>query len=93
MVMAATPFSPTYFSMVQLNIIVTMPVTRAAAISELPLEAALTRVRILHTGFTKWSRQSFLEKITRPATAVTEYPSPVAMAAPAIPISNMEMKT
>lgn len=40
MVMAAIPFSPTYLNMVQLNISVVIPVTRAVAISEQPLEIA-----------------------------------------------------
>ncbi len=42
MVMAAIPFSPTYLNMVQLNISVVIPVTRAVAISEQPLETAFS---------------------------------------------------
>ena len=45
--------SPTYFSIVQLNIIVTIPVTKAVAISELPFVAASHKVFLRHTGFTK----------------------------------------
>ena len=93
MVTAATPSSPTYRSMVQLNIMVTMPVTRAVAISEHPLEAAFTRTRSRNTGFLKCSRFFLSAKTNRPTTAVTEYPMPVAMAAPPMPMSNPAINT
>ena len=88
MVTAATPCSPTYWSMVQLNIMVIMPVTRAVAISEHPLEAAFARTFGRNTGLAKCSRLCFLLNTAKPTTAVTEYPSPVAMAAPRIPMPS-----
>ncbi len=92
-VTAATPSSPTQVSMVQLNIMVTIPVTSAVAISEHPFDAAFTRTLSRNTGFLKCSRLSFRPNTNRPATAVTEYPSPVAMAAPPIPRWNTARNT
>lgn len=49
--MAATPSSPTYFSILQLKSKVVIPVTKAVAISEQPLEAAFFNTENLQTGF------------------------------------------
>ena len=82
---AATPSSPTYLSIVQLNISVMMPLTSAVAISEQPFVTALPSVWGRQTGLTKWSRLFRLENTSRPTMAVMEYPRPVATAAPPIP--------
>ena len=78
--------------MVQLNTMVMIPVTRADAISEHPFAAALARTLSRNTGFLKWRRFFFWLKRNNPATAVTEYPRPVAVAAPLIPMWKQAIK-
>ena len=93
MVMAATPSSPMYFSMARLNSSVVTPETREVASSERPLAEAWNSTPPRKTGFWKWSRLSRLRKTKRPAAAVREYPSPVAMAAPRMPRPARAMST
>ena len=52
--------------MVALKARVTMPVTRAVAISEQPLEAAESSTRGRRMGLVKWSRLDFRLKYDEP---------------------------
>ena len=76
-----------------LFVMVMIPVTRAVAISEHPFVAAFARTFSLNTGLLKCRRLFFRLNTIKPATAVTEYPSPVAMAAPEMPMPNPAINT
>lgn len=52
-VIAATPFSPTYFNIVQLKNKVVIPVTSDVAISEQPFETAFFKTEKQRQGFVK----------------------------------------
>ena len=93
MVTAATPASPAKRSMVQLNSRVTIPVTKAVAISEQPLAAASPSTRSRKAGRTKYSRLPRRLNTASPTTAVTEYPRPVATAAPPMPMRHTAIRT
>ena len=79
--------------MARLNSSVVIPETKEVASSDRPLAEAWTSTPPRNTGRRKWRRLSRFRKTRRPARAVREYPSPVAMAAPRMPRPARAIRT